>query len=309
MAACFSDFAIFGGSNTRTGNGKPFNNAYGDGSVMRDLWIEHMSSAFWVGGSSGVTNRLTIDRCRIRNLGGDGINLCNGTKNSTVVNTTVRSSGDDGIAIWSAPEYDGPAGGIDYAGCANNVVKNCTVELPWRANAFAIYGGKDNTIRDCIARDTLTYAGVNISSTFKPRPFTGETRVENVLIERCGGTFWNGQQFGAVWVMADDLKIPNAVFKNVRIVEPTYSGIMLKSETYNKSSLAEMHATFENVTVVKPGTQGILVQDSIGSTNFKNTKLLELPTKSILRNRDTNGKNGTGTIAFTTDSECAGIQE
>lgn len=306
-SAKFSDLAIFGASRTRTGSGKPFFNGYGDGTAMTRIWIEHMTCGFWVGGSSGVTNNLTIDSCRLRNLGADGINLCNGTKNSTVVNTTVRGSGDDGIAIWSAPEHDGPAGGIDYAGCANNVVKNCTVELPWRASAYAIYGGKDNTIRDCIARDTLTYPGVNISSTHKPRPFEGATLVENVLIERCGGTFWSGQQFGGVWIMADDDAVNGVTFRNIDIVEPTCSGIMLKSETCNKPA-HPMNVTFENVNVVRPGTSGVFVVDAKGAANFRKTRLIGVSGEKVAKIKDTNGKTGTGDIAFSVDRASAGFQ-
>ncbi len=302
----FSDFAIFGSGRTRTGSGKPFFNSYGNGSTMSRIWIEHMTCGFWVGGGQGITNRLTIDSCRLRDLGADGINLCNGTKNSTVVNTTVRGSGDDGIAIWSAPEMDGPGGGIDYAGCANNVVKNCTVELPWRANAFAIYGGKDNTIRDGVARDTLTYAGINISSTFRPRAFQGTTRIENMLLERCGGAFWSGQEFGALWVMADDSEIGGVIFKNIEIVDPTYSGILLKSETYNKSAPA-LNVSFEDVRVSQPGTRALAIVDAMGTATFKNTKLSG--TQPILRSRDNNGKKGTGLIKLAAGTDCVGFQE
>jgi hypothetical protein len=275
---------------------------------MKNIWVEHMTCGFWVGGGSGVSDKLTIDGCRLRNLGADGINLCNGTKNSVVINTTVRSSGDDGIAIWSAPEMDGPAGGGDYPGCAHNLVQNCTVELPWRANGFAIYGGKDNTIKDCVARDTLTYAGVNVSSTFNPRPFAGRTLVENVRVERCGGSFWSGQQFGALWVMADDGPISNLIFRNIEITDSTYAGIMLKSETYHKPAHA-MSVAFENVKVARPGTHGILVQDAMGTAQFKNTRLEEIAGRAVLRNKDTNGKRGTGTIALITDADCAGLAE
>lgn len=305
-AVKFSDFAIFGAGRTRTGSGKPFFNSYGDGTVMTRLWIEHMTCGFWVGGGSGVTNNLTIDSCRLRNLGADGVNLCNGTKNSTVVNTTVRSTGDDGIAIWSAPEMDGPAGGVSYAGCANNVVKNCTVELPWRANAYAIYGGKDNTIKDCIARDTLTYAGVNVSSTFNPRAFAGITLVENVLIERCGGTFWGGQQFGGLWVMAEDSAVAGIVFRNIDVVDSTFSGLMFKSETYNKPVVA-MNVSFENVNVVDSGVCGIRIVDAIGTANFKNTKLINASATPVVRIKDSNGKTGTGTINLVTDEASTGF--
>jgi hypothetical protein len=308
LAAHFSDLAMFGSSNNRGVSGKPFVNCYGSGTIMKNIWIEHMTCGFWVGGSSGISDHLTIDGCRLRNLGADGINLCNGTKNSTITNTTVRSSGDDGIAIWSAPEMDGPADGIDYPGCANNIIQNCTVELPWRANCFAIYGGKDNTIKNCIARDTLTYAGVNISSTFRPRPFSGRTLVDNVLIERCGGSFWSGQQFGALWVMADDGPISDVTFSNIYINDSTFCGIMLKSETF-KSVVREMNVKFENVMVVKSGTHGILVQDAIGTADFRNTKLLQNSEQPVRKHENTNGKKGTGTIKFTMDDKCVGIIE
>ena len=304
----FSDFAMFGATRTRTGNGKPFVNAYGDGTVISRIWIEHMTCGFWVGGSSGRTNNLLIDSCRIRDLGADGINLCNGTKNSTVFNTTVRSSGDDGIVVWSATELDGPGGGIDYPGCAHNVIDHCTVELPWRGNAFAIYGGKDNTIKNCLARDTLTYAGVNISSTFTPRPFAGTTRIENMVLERCGGTFWNGQQFGALWVMADTQPIDGIEFKNIEIIDPTYSGILLKSETYHEPA-NEMNVSFENVNVTNPGTSAIAIVDAMGSAVFKSSKLdmKGSSSQAIKVSKDNNGKTGTGAIRIVADDTCTGF--
>jgi len=302
----FSDFAIFGGGRNRGGSGKPFFNSYGNGTVFTRIWVEHMTCGFWVGGGQGITKNLTIDSCRLRNLGADGINLCNGTKNSTVVNTTVRASGDDGIAIWSAPEMDGPGDGIEYAGCAGNMIRNCTVELPWRANAYAIYGGKDNTIKDCIGRDTLTYAGLNISSTFKPRAFAGTTLVDNLLLERCGGAFWNGQEFGALWVMADDSEIRGVVLKNIDIVDATYSGILLKSESYQKSP-PPMEVAFENVKVSNPGTRALHIVDAMGTATFKKTELGG--GQPILRSKDNNGKKGTGVIKFVTDGDCVGFKE
>src|SRR5207237_3392241 len=78
LAAHFSDFAMFGSGNNRGISGKPFVNCYGSGTVMKNIWIEHMTCGFWVGGSSGISDHLTIDGCRLRNLGADGINLCNG---------------------------------------------------------------------------------------------------------------------------------------------------------------------------------------------------------------------------------------
>ncbi len=205
---------------------------------------------------------------------------------------------------------DGPAGGIDYPGCAHNVIDHCTVELPWRANAFAIYGGKDNTIKNCLARDTLTYAGVCISSSFSPRPFAGTTRIENMVLERCGGPFWAGQQFGALWVMADTQPISGVEFKNIEIMDPTFSGILLKSETYRQPG-REMNVSFENVNVTNPGTSAISIVDAMGSAIFKKSRLdmKGNPGKAISVSKDNNGKKGTGLIKMDTDDACSGFTQ
>jgi hypothetical protein len=108
--------------------------------------------------------------------------------------------------------------------------------------------------------------------------------------------------------MADDGPISHVTFKNIDIVDPTYSGIMLKSETFNKSP-AQMDVAFDSVKVVKPGTNGILVQDAMGKANFMNTKLLDVSGQPIRRNKNTNGKKGTGVIELVTDEACAGIKE
>jgi len=91
----------------------------------KNVWVEHMTCGFWVGGGAGVTDRLTIDGCRCGIWGPTASTLCNGTRNSLVTNTTVRCSGDDGIAIWSAPEMDGTEGETNRLGCTSNIIANC----------------------------------------------------------------------------------------------------------------------------------------------------------------------------------------
>ena len=127
-------------------------------------------------------------------------------------------------------------------------------------------------------------------------------------MERCGGSFWSGQQFGAVWVMADDGPISHLIFRNLEVRDTTYSGIMLKSETC-KSVVHRMEVTFENVQVVKTGTHGILLQDALGTTTFRNTGLREVSGKPVLRIKDTNGQRGPGTITLTTGPTSVGIVE
>ncbi len=261
--ARFADFSILGGGRTRKGGGKPFVNAYGTGSEMRNLWIERMTCGFWVGGKAGVTSRLTISGCRLRNLGADGINLCNGTRDSLVVDTSVRGSGDDGIAIWSAPEMD------DGEPCHGNVVERCTVELPWRAAGIAIYGGRDNTVRDCVVRDTLTYPGLTISSGFHARPFAGTTRIEDVRLERCGGAFWAGQRFGAIWLHAEHGPITGLELRRLAVEAPTFAGIHLQS-----AGEWPVSARLERIAIADPGAPALLLRHAAGAVSLVDCRVM-----------------------------------
>jgi hypothetical protein len=127
-----------------------------------------------------------------------------------------------------------------------------------------------------------------------------------MLLERCGGTFWSGQKFGALWVMADDSPVSEIVFENIEIRDPTFSGIMLKSETHNKPA-HPMNITFENVTVGNPGTSGILITDAMGTAAFKNTKLVNAGPRPVVRNQRTIGDTRTGVIQLNIDEFSSGF--
>lgn len=269
QTALFADFAILGGGRTRKGSGKPFVNAYGAGSVMRNLWVERMTCGFWVGGCAGATTGLRIEGCRLRNLGADGVNLCNGTRDSVVVDTSVRASGDDGIAIWSAPEHD-PA---DGRGCTGNRIERCTVELPWRAAGIAIYGGGGNSVRDCVVRDTLTYPGLTVSSGFKARAFHGTTLVDGLLLERCGGAFWNGQHFGAIWLQADGAPVTGIDLRGITVREPTFSALQLAA----RGDRPRIEAAIVGLRVERPGSTPLLVRADAGRVTLRDSDLGPVP--------------------------------
>jgi len=55
-----------------------------------------------------------------------------------------------------------------------------------------------------------------------------------------------------------------------------------------------MNVAFENVRVVKPGADGILIQDAVGTADFKRHQTAGSFGKPIVRNKDTNGKRGPG---------------
>lgn len=243
----FRDFALFGNTDgLRTQGGKAFSNSAFKDTVIENVWIEHVHCGYWVGGNQESTN-LRISSVRIRNTGADGINLCNGSTDSVIENSHARNTGDDAFAIWSARDlYPQPN--------RNNVIRNTSVQLVWRAAAFAVYGGIGNRIENSTAADVFTYPGLTVSSEFNPYPLESVT-IDGLTLTRVGGTYWGGQKFGAIWLRADQNPTNGITIKNVDIIDPTYQGISIQSN----GSGVYTNVAFQNITINNPGTYGIEV--------------------------------------------------
>jgi hypothetical protein len=249
----FSDLALFGDVSARRDdvpeNG--FDGPAGRNSRIENVWLEHHKVGYWVGKgelagvpTTALTTGLTLRGLRVRNTFADGINLCNGTRDSVVEQSHFRSTGDDALASWS-PSFDGPPN-------QNNVFRFNTVQLPWRANCFAIYGGSDTKIEDSVCADPLLYPGVLLSTTFRPHPFAGTTSIERVTLLRAGGPMYM-QQHGALKIFADGLDIRGVRVRDLQIVAPTFSGVHVQGPGRVEDLL------FENVRIETPGTAGIVV--------------------------------------------------
>ncbi len=174
-----ADFAVLGYLNYRNdseGN-DGLGGAYGTGSTLSRLWIEHTKAGAWLVNSLG----LVVDNCRFRNTIADGINLNLGMQNTLVTNCTARGTGDDGFAIW-------PAKGPATFPAGQNVIIHCTAQTPFLANGGAIYGGASNRIEDCRFQDVTYGCGVLLSTTFPVGvPFGGTTVARRSDLVRCGG--------------------------------------------------------------------------------------------------------------------------
>jgi hypothetical protein len=255
----FRDFSIFGWGGTRTQGGKAWVNSAHKGTIIERMWVESVQCAYWVGGNDESTGLLVKD-CRFRNTGADAVNMCNGNLNGVIDNCHARNTGDDAFAIWSARDlYAQP--------CRNNVIRNCTVQVTWRAACFAIYGGTGNRIENCVGSDALTYPGLTVSSEFNPFPLVSAT-VDGLTLNRCGAVYWDpNQQFGAVWLYSAENTMTGVTIRNLDVVEPTYQGIHLQS----KAGFAMDNVLFENVTVTNPTTYGVQIkQGANGSALFRN---------------------------------------
>ncbi len=217
----FSDLAIFGDTNHRNDNSpdNAFDGNFGDGSLFRNLWIEHLKCGFW---TTYGTQHMRLEGCRIRNIMADGLNFCNGTSDSTVELCHLRNTGDDALATWS-PGREKPG----QHPCLRNSFLNNRIELPWHANGLAIYGGGDHRVAGNTVSDTVfSGGGLLISSGFESIPLSGKIQAEDNTFIRTGGECYIGEQVGGLWIHChnSDIEIPVEI-RGLKVIDSTQSAI------------------------------------------------------------------------------------
>ena len=262
----YADFAILGETITRDDKSPEngFNGGAGVGSRLENIWVEHTKVGYWVGGfSSG----LVITGSRFRNLFADGINFCNGTSHSVVENSHFRNTGDDALASWS-PQGSGVNTG--------NVFRFNTIQMPWRANCLAIYGGANNRIENNLCADVITYPGIMVAQQFNSNPFGGTTTVEGNSLIRAGGSMFN-QDHGALKVWTAQGEISNLVVRDLLIDGATFAGIELDGP------YPLTNAIFENIEIHDAGTNGIYLSSNLeGDATFSDVTISNSGREAIL---------------------------
>ncbi|MGW6274546.1 CARDB domain-containing protein [Streptomyces sp. NPDC055060] len=233
-----SGIAIFGSGAIRGGDGNAeggvgLNGRFGKNTKINDVWIEHANVGAWVGRDYsnipelwGPGDGLEFSGMRIRNTYADGVNFTNGTRNSTVFNSSFRNTGDDALAVWASKYVKDTSVDVGH----DNAFRNNTVQLPWRANGMAVYGGYGNKIENNLVYDTMNYPGIMLATDHDPIPFTGQTLIANNGLYRTGGAFWNeDQEFGAITLFAQGPDIPGVTIRDTDIHDSTYDGIQFKT--------------------------------------------------------------------------------
>jgi hypothetical protein len=224
-------------------------------STASSIWIEHMKVGAWM---DGPMTGLTFARLRIRDTTADGINFHGGVTSSTVTNSEIRNTGDDGIATWADSGI-----GAD----AQDTISNNTVELQQLANGIAIYGGNNNTVSGNLVVDTgITQGGgIHVGQRFSSTP-VGLTTVSNNTMIRDGSLDPNWQfGVGALWfdgsqgwgpgpINVSNALIEQSPFEAVQWVEGTISNVNLSNVTIAGTGTFAMQqqtggtASFTNVT-------------------------------------------------------------
>ncbi|WP_190076528.1 CARDB domain-containing protein [Streptomyces daghestanicus] len=233
-----SGIAIFGSGTIRGGDGGQeggvgLNGRFGKNTKISDVWIEHANVGVWAGRDYsnipelwGPGDGLEFTGVRIRNTYADGINFANGTRNSTVHNSSFRNTGDDSLAVWASKYVKDPAVDIGH----DNHFRNNTIQLPWRANGIAVYGGYGNTVENNVVSDTMNYPGIMLATDHDPLPFSGQTLIAGNALYRTGGAFWGeAQEFGAITLFAQGQDIPGVTIRDTEIHDSTYDGIQFKT--------------------------------------------------------------------------------
>jgi hypothetical protein len=280
-----SDLAIFGMTTNRANRGHAINGRLGKNTRISNVWIEHVNVGAWVGRDYSDTpaywnpgDGIEFTGMRIRNTYADGVNFANSTRNSRVFNSSFRNTGDDSLAVWSSMYVRDQATDIGH----DNHFTNNTVQLPWRANGIAIYGGYGNTIQNNLVYDTMNYPGIMLATDHSPQPFSGTTLIANNGLYRTGGAFWNeAQEFGAITIFAPTHPIPGVVIRDTDIIDSTYDGIQFKS--------GQITATITNVRIDKSNNgAGILAMNQAqGSATLSNVTITNSATGDIVRESGT----------------------
>ena len=183
---------------------KGFAGSAGANTRVANVWVEHFECGFWMGDYREhqfmtYTDGMVIENARIRNNFADGVNFAQGTKNSTVRNSSVRGNGDDSLASWASNDLDSRSDADPSK--FNSFVGN-TIELGWRAGGIGLFGGEGHVVKDNLIVNNFSGAGIRISTVFKGRNFTynnaGMTVAHNKLVRTGTTDDFYGHTRGAI---------------------------------------------------------------------------------------------------------------
>jgi Pectate lyase superfamily protein len=253
-------------------------------STIDGLYIHHTKVGVWL---DGPMNNVTVENTVIADQIADGINFHQGVTNSRVVNSLIRNTGDDGLAMWSQAVSGQPA--IEDA---NNVFDHNTVLNPLLANGIAIYGGQDNTASNNIVADPVREgSGLHAGSRFGSTPFAGHLWFTSNTTVRAGSFELNWKiGLGAIWLYAlegsltADIEVTGDNF-----LQNTYNAIMIVSDFPVKDLYSITNAHFQDIHVDGTGTS-VLSARSAGNATFQNVGA---------RNVGAVGINNCGSFHFT----------
>ncbi|MGX1549264.1 glycosyl hydrolase family 28-related protein [Streptomyces adustus] len=227
-------------------------------STIDGLYLHHTKVGMWF---DGPMTGLRVTRTVIADQIADGLNFHTGVTDSSVTDSFVRNTGDDGLAMWSEKTAD-----------ARNVFAHNTVQSPVLANGIALYGGTDNTVTGNLIADPVREgSAIQVGSRFGAEPFTGHLRITDNTTVRSGPFELNWKiGLGAIWFYALERDIDADIeVTGDHFLDNTYNAIMLVSDFPVKDKYAIRGVRFKDIRVDGTGTS-VLSARSAGSASFEN---------------------------------------
>ena len=205
-AACqFSDLALLGETSrsATTATASP-GSAAPSARARRstNVWIEHFTT-----GRLDRRQRQHADRrARWSTARGSATSSPTGSTSATARATRRSSSRARATPATTAFASWAYAGAGDPAN-TGNVFQFDTVQVPWRANCFAIYGGTSNAIEDSVCADVVTYPGSSSTRSSTRTPSAARRPSRATRSSARGGAMY-GTQWGALTVSGHDAASP-----------------------------------------------------------------------------------------------------
>jgi hypothetical protein len=259
------DFAIIGDIRERVDEDQV--NALGgamSNSVVDNLWIQHTKVGAWM---DGPMDNFTIRNSRILDQTADGVNFHWGVTNSTVTNTFVRNTGDDGLAMWAQNVPN-----------VNNAFTFNTVGVTILANNLVTYGGRDIRITDNVTADSVTNGGgIHVANRYPgvqgPTAVSGTITVARNTLIRNGNSDYNWRfGVGAIWFSALNEPIQGATINvtDTDILDSSYAALhWIEGQTSG--------INLNNVRIDGAGTYALQVQapSQVSFTNVRATGIAQ----------------------------------
>lgn len=242
-------------SNRAGNNNNGAINFSGNNWLVDNVWIQHVTSAFWCAGVGG-----TAQNCRVLSVWSDGGNFNNVQSangigmNLTYSNNFVRGTGDDAMAINSV-NYNVYGSTTTYYTIMSNITYiNNTAVAAWGGKGIGIYGGVNDIVTNNLLCDTARYIGLGVGKFgVNGSDLLSATVIGNTVL-RCGGNGYLQQQQAMMIGNSGDGQgvgaVVNAYCAHNTIINSLYSAVAFSTSS---------NIVFQYNTIINPGLDGIVV--------------------------------------------------
>jgi len=227
----------------------------GNNWLVDNVWIQHVTSAFWCAGVGG-----TAQNCRVLSVWSDGGNFNNVQSasgigmNLTYSNNFVRGTGDDAMAINSVNYNVNGSTTTYYTMMSNITYINNTAIGAWGGKGIGIYGGINDVVTNNLLQDTARYIGLGVGKFgVNGSDLVSATVIGNTVL-RCGGNGYSQQQPAMMIGNGGDGQsvgtVANAYCASNTIIDSLYSAVGFTAST---------NIVFQYNTIIDSGQNGIMV--------------------------------------------------